>query len=51
MIDQASKYSAGFEGGVIYHTNSTELVAHYTEVFNNAGITNFRFVITPAVKP
>jgi len=50
MINQAAKYSAGFDGGVIYHTNSPELAAYYTQAFNNAGITNFRFVITPATK-
>ncbi|MCQ8279218.1 hypothetical protein NFI95_12260 [Acetobacteraceae bacterium KSS8] len=47
MIQQARKYSAGFEGGFIYHTNSIDLANHYTEVFKKAGITNFRFVITP----
>ena len=50
MVNQASKYSSGFDGGVIYHTNSAELATHYTQVFNNAGVTNFRFVITPATK-
>jgi filamentous hemagglutinin len=28
MVNQAAKYSAGFDGGVIYHTNSAELAAH-----------------------
>lgn len=50
MINQATKYSASFDGGVIYHTNSPQLAAYYTQVFNQAGITNFRFVITPAAK-
>lgn len=48
MIIQALNYSAGFEGGVIYHTNSPELAAYYTQLFQQAGITNFRFLITPA---
>ena len=47
MIAQAENYVAGFGGGAIYHTNSTELATHYTKVFNDAGITNFKFVITP----
>ena len=47
MVEQASKYSEAFPGGVIYHTNSVELATHYTEVFNNAGIENVTFVITP----
>jgi hypothetical protein len=47
MVNQAAKYSSGFEGGVIYHTNSVELATHYSQVFKNAGITNFKFVITP----
>ena len=47
MIKQAANYSAGFEGGVIYHINSPELAAYYTQLFQQAGITNFRFVITP----
>jgi filamentous hemagglutinin len=50
MVNQAAKYSSGFEGGVIYHTNSTELAAYYSQAFKDAGITNFKFVITPAVK-
>jgi filamentous hemagglutinin len=47
MVNQAIKYSSGFEGGVIYHTNSAELAAHYSQAFKNAGMTNFKFVITP----
>lgn len=31
MVDQAKKYSSGFEGGVIYHTNSPELARHYSK--------------------
>lgn len=50
MVDQAKKYSSGFEGGVIYHTNSPELAGHYSKVFADAGVTNFKFVITPATK-
>jgi hypothetical protein len=33
MINQAQKYSSGFEGDVIYHTNSVELATHYTDMF------------------
>jgi filamentous hemagglutinin len=47
MVNQAAKYSSGFEGGVIYHTNSAELATYYSQVFKDAGITNFKFVITP----
>ena len=47
MINQARRYDAGFEGGVIYHTNSPELAAHYSDAFREAGIENFDFVITP----
>jgi YD repeat-containing protein len=50
VIDQAAKYSSGFEGGVIYHTNSQDFANYYSQAFSNAGITNFRFVITPATK-
>jgi filamentous hemagglutinin len=48
MVDQAAKYANAYEGGVIYHTNSPELAAYYTQAFQQAGITNFQFVITPA---
>jgi filamentous hemagglutinin len=48
MVNQASKYSAFFDGGVIYHTNSPELATHYTNLFEKLGVQNFRFVITPA---
>jgi|GEM_PF-2812368 len=49
MLDQATKYSAAFDD-VVYHTNSTELAEYYTRIFNDAGIDNFQFVITPATK-
>lgn len=45
MLDQVKKYSAAFDE-VIYHSNSPELIAHYTKVFQNAGIKNFRFTFT-----
>jgi filamentous hemagglutinin len=48
MLDQAQRYSAGFAGGVIFVTKSEDLAEHYSDVFRNAGIANFRFVITPA---
>jgi filamentous hemagglutinin len=48
MVAQARKYTGGaYSGGVYYHTNSRELAAHYTRAFNEAGITNFKFFITP----
>lgn len=45
MLEQARKYAAAFDE-VIYHSNSPELIAHYTKVFQAAGITNFRFILT-----
>ncbi|WP_181952484.1 hypothetical protein [Yersinia canariae] len=47
MVEQAKKYSAGFAGGTVYHTNSPELANHYTKAFNDAGIKNFKFIVTP----
>lgn len=47
MISQAQKYGAGFDGGVVYHTNSSQLASYYSQVFSKAGVTNFKFVITP----
>jgi hypothetical protein len=46
MLDQAAKYNAAFDQ-VIYHTNSIDLATHYSNAFKNAGITNFKFMITP----
>lgn len=46
MVEQAKKYSSGFEGGVIYHTNSQELASQYSKAFTEAGVANFKFVIT-----
>jgi filamentous hemagglutinin len=46
MLDQAKNYSKGF-ADVVYHTNSEDLVRHYSKVFTDAGIENFKFVITP----
>jgi hypothetical protein len=48
MVAQARKYADNFGGGVVYHTNSRELAAYYYRVFRTAGITKFRFIITPA---
>jgi filamentous hemagglutinin len=50
MVDQAFKYSAFFESGVIYHTNSLELATLYQNLFTKLGIENFKFVITPAIR-
>ena len=49
MVEQAKKYSAAFDQ-VIFHTNSPELAAQYTKMFQDAGVANFKFVITPAIK-
>lgn len=43
------KYNAAFDK-VIYHTNSVDLANYYTNIFNNAGIKNFQFMITPVLK-
>jgi hypothetical protein len=50
MIRQAKAYSQYFSGGIVYHTNSVDLAAYYTNVFRNSGVRNFRFVITPATE-
>ncbi|MBC5784230.1 LysM peptidoglycan-binding domain-containing protein [Ramlibacter sp. USB13] len=47
MFNQARRYSAAYEGGAIYHTNSVELAKHWSKVFADAGL-NTRFLITPA---
>lgn len=44
-LSQGRAYSAAFDE-VIYHSDSPELIAHYTRVFQDAGITNFHFVLT-----
>ena len=49
MVTQAKKYSSAFDE-TIYHTNSIELIDHYTKVFNDNGIKNFKFSITPVIK-
>lgn len=46
MLSQAMKYSNAFDK-VIYHTNSVDFADYYTQIFNDAGITNFEFIITP----
>lgn len=48
MVEQARRYSAAYDGGVIYHTNSFEFARFYIKLFDDAGITNYRFVITPS---
>ena len=45
MIAQARAYENNFGRGALYKTNSPELVNYYIQVFNAAGIKNFKFVI------
>lgn len=49
MLNQAMKYSNAFSK-VIYHTNSVDFANYYSNVFKDAGITNFKFIITPVTK-
>ncbi|MGH9892126.1 MAG: RHS repeat-associated core domain-containing protein, partial [bacterium] len=46
MVEQAQKYAGAFEK-TVYHTNSVELANHYTQAFNEAGVTRYQFVISP----
>lgn len=48
MLGQARKCSSGFEGGVVYHTNSVDLANYYTKIFENAWVKGFKFIITPS---
>ena len=50
MLDQGVKYSRAFDQ-TVYHTNSVDLVNHYTPLFQQAGVSNFKFVITPPITP
>ncbi len=45
MIEQAKKYTAAFDE-VIYHTNSQEFANHYSQIFADSGINNYKFIIT-----
>jgi hypothetical protein len=47
MLVQAERYSKTFDQ-VVYHTNSIELATHYNKVFTEMGMTNLKFIITPA---
>lgn len=49
MINQARNYDATFDG-IIYHTNSAELANYYSRILPEAGVTSFRFVLTPATR-
>ncbi len=46
MLEQARAYSSYFDR-VIYHSNSQELINHYSNVFNQNGITNIEWILTP----
>lgn len=48
MLTQARKYTSAYEGGVIYHTNSVEFARFYTQLFQESGLRNFIFQITPS---
>lgn len=49
MVTQAKNYSEVFDG-IIYHTNSVDLASYYSRTLLQNGVTNFRFVITPATR-
>jgi hypothetical protein len=49
MVTQARNYDAVFDG-IIYHTNSVDLANFYSRMLSEAGVTNFKFVITPATR-
>ncbi|MEM9185210.1 MAG: RHS repeat-associated core domain-containing protein [Planctomycetota bacterium] len=46
QVQQARQYAAKFQW-VIYHTNDADLMRYYSAQFREAGITNFRFILTP----
>lgn len=46
LLHQAKRYNAAFSE-VVYHTNCMELANYYTKLFNENGVKNFEFVITP----
>lgn len=48
MLEQAKRYTAAYDGGVLYHTNSFELAKFYSKMLDEAGINGYRFVITPS---
>lgn len=45
VLSQAQKYSDAFDQ-VIYHSNSPEFIQHYSNVFQNADISNIQFILT-----
>lgn len=47
MVEQARRYAAVYDGGVVYHTNSFELARFYSHLFDDAKIARYKFVITP----
>ena len=49
VMSQAQKYSGAFDQ-VVYHTNSPELAKYYSKAFEDRGLTNVKFLITPAQK-
>jgi hypothetical protein len=49
MVTQAKNYNAAFDE-ILYHTNSHELANYYTQLLSKSEITNFRFIVTPAIR-
>jgi hypothetical protein len=47
MLEQAKAYSAAFDD-VVYHSNSAELIQHYSLVFRQNGLTNVKWVLVPS---
>jgi len=49
MLNQARNYNSVFDD-IIYHTNSVDLATYYSGVLPEAGVTNFKFIVTPVTK-
>jgi len=49
MVKQAQAYENAYPGGVVYYTNSLQFAEYYTQLFEQAGITNFQFIVAPAI--
>ena len=50
VVQQARVLTQAYEGGAIYFTNDQNFAEDYTNLFEQNGISKFRFVVVPSAK-
>ena len=49
VVQQAKAYNEYFDN-VVYHSNNMDFINYYSKVFDEVGIKNYQFILTPATR-